>query len=128
MPVKRTKSRPGYVGPVPAGRFITHVAELRLEVLLVLGSYLVGGFLIGLFSPAVRVGEAVAGAFVAAILPFLMGVLSPVTFYVASRGRMLVAGGLAAFLAFVGADAGERLEARLGNAASREYAGPEEAE
>lgn len=112
----------GYIAPVLAGRFISSIAELKLEVLLVLGSYLVGGFLIGLFSPTVRVAEASVGAFVAALLPFMMGVLSPVRFYVTSTGRMVAAGLISAFLAYTGADAGERVEARLGNRDSQDYA------
>ena len=112
----------GYVGPLLAGRFVSQILELKFEVVLVLLSYLVGGFLIGFFSPTVRVIEPVVGAFVAALLPFLIGVLSPSRFYIATGSRMLLAGALSAFLAYIGADAGERACAHLGNRDSQAYA------
>lgn len=116
----------GYVAPVLSGRFISHISLLRLEVLLILGSYLAGAFLIGLMSPAVRVMEPAIGAALSAVLPFLVGVFSPVRFYHLDSDRVLLAAGLAFVLAMAGADSGERLAARLGNTASRYYAGPEE--
>lgn len=111
----------GYIGPAIAGRWVSHVFMLRLEVMLVLSSYLVGGFLIGFFSPTVRVFEPIAGAFIAAVLPFLIGILSPSRFYLASTQRLCMAGALAGFIAYVGADAGERLCGMLGNSASAAY-------
>src|SRR4051812_36901922 len=80
----------GYIGPMISGRFVSHVMTLRIEVMLVLSSYLAGGFLVGFFSPSVRIIEPVAGAFIAAVLPFMMGILSPYHFYVASGNRLML--------------------------------------
>ena len=116
----------GFVAPMLAQRFMSHIAILRLEVLIILISYFAGAFAIGLISPAVRVIEPAAGAAISALLPFLIGIFSPVRFFHLDGTRPWIAAAIAFFVAMAGADAGERLAARLGNSASRGYAGPED--
>lgn len=116
----------GVFGPMLSGRFVSHVLLLRLEVLAILVSYLAGGFAIGLFSPSVRVMEPAVGAGVSALLPFLIGVFSPMRYLHFDGTRPLWAVAIAAFVAFWGADAGERFAAKMGNTESRYYAGPDQ--
>ena len=53
---------------------ISWASELRVEVVMILGSYLIGGFVIGLISPGVKILEPAVGAFVAVVLTFLFTV------------------------------------------------------
>lgn len=115
----------GVIAPMLAGRFVSHVLLLRLEVLAILVSYLAGAFAIGLFSPSVRVIEPAVGAGLSALLPFLIGIFSPVRYFHFDGTRPLWAVAIAAFVGFMGADAGERFAAKMGNTESRYYSGPE---
>jgi hypothetical protein len=112
----------GLLAPLVAG-FVSRPMVMRVEVMMMLGSYLCGGFVVGLLSPTVWVLEPAVGAMLAVGMTFLYAVFMPITFYGASSGKLVVAAVIAFVLAFVGADAGERLSSRLGNRSSRVYSG-----
>lgn len=116
----------GLVAPVLSGRFFSHVAMLRLEVVVILASYFAGAFAIGLISPSVRVIEPAVGAALSAMMPFLIGVFSPVRFFHLGGTSPWIAAAIAFFVAMAGADTGERFAARMGNSSSRRYTGPED--
>lgn len=104
------------------GGFVSHPFRMRIEVLLLLTSFWVGGFVVGLVSPKVRLLEPGVAAFLAVALTSLYAVFMPMTWFVFSVGRVLLGGGIAFGLALWGADSGERVAARLGNKASQDYA------
>ena len=112
----------GFVGRVILGRFLSQPLALRLELVLMLSSYFVGGLVIGLVSRSVRLLEPAVAAFLAVALTFLYTAFTPVRFYGFSSGRILVGGAIAFGLALLGADLGERVAARFGNRASQDYA------
>jgi len=111
----------GFVAQVIQGRFITHIMTLKIEVFLTVGSYLVGGFLIGFMSPSVKVFEPAAGAALAVLLTFCISFFTPYRFLSFAHDRALIGGAIAFVLAIAGADLGERFAAKLGNRESREY-------
>jgi len=111
----------GVAGSLVAGRFIGHVGALKLELLLILLSYFVGGVFIGLISPKVRILEPAAGAAGAVCFTFLITFFTPVRFFGFALGRAAIGGGIAFVLAMAGAKMGERFAARLGNRASKRF-------
>ncbi len=112
----------GLVGRLVLGGFASRPLGLRIELLLMLASYFVGGLTIGLVSRSVRLLEPAIAAFIAVALTFLYTAFTPLLFFGFSFGRILVGGGIAFGLALFGADIGERMAARFGNPASQEYA------
>ena len=111
----------GVIGPFVVGRFVSRPLYLKLEVILMLGSYFFGGLIIGLLSPGIRVLEPAIGAALAVIFTWLYSFFTPIRFYGFSLPRMLIGGGIAFVLALIGADLGERIAAKLGNRQSKYY-------
>ncbi len=113
----------GVAARVIAGRFVGHVALLKIEALMILASYFAGGFLIALISPSVRVLEPGLGAAASVAVTFSIAVFSPLLLFGLGLPRLII-GCLAAFgLAWAGARSGERWAGRLGNDASKAYSG-----
>ena len=87
----------------------SHMFMLRLELAMMLASFLAGGFLIGVISPGIRLLEPAVGAAVTVVFTFLIACFSPILIYQASSSRILVGGGLGFLVALFGAHMGERL-------------------
>jgi hypothetical protein len=111
----------GVIARLIAGRFVGHIFMLRIEVILILASYFLGGLIVGFFSPGIRILEPAIGAFFAVLFTFFYGFFTPHRFFGFSLNRLLIGGGIAFVLALFGADLGERLAARVGNRASKKY-------
>lgn len=103
--------------------FVSWPFRMRLEVLLMAASWWLGGLLVGLISPKVRLVEPAIAAALAVLLTMLYAVFVPIGWFRISLGRAAVGSAIAFGLALWGADTGERLAARMGNKASRDYAG-----
>ena len=111
----------GVLGQLMADRFTGNIFQLRIEILLMLISYFLGGLVIGIVSPDIRILEPAIGAFLAVFITFLYGFFTPHRFFGFSLSRLLFGGTIAFVLALLGADLGERLAARFGNRQSRKY-------
>ncbi|OIO08110.1 MAG: hypothetical protein AUJ52_08900 [Elusimicrobia bacterium CG1_02_63_36] len=111
----------GLVARLIAGKFVGHVAQLRLEAILILASYYAGGFIVGFASPRVRVAEPAIGAALSVATTFLIAFFSPFGFLSFKTARVVMGGVIAFFLAFVGARSGEKAAAMMGNDASADY-------
>ena len=98
-----------WVGGVVVGKYLSVSLRFMLQGLLNLASYFVGGFIIGLISPGLRIYEPAAGAFLAVSLMLLLTILTPFNFIQFSMTKMLIGGGIAFFLALAGARLGERV-------------------
>jgi len=98
----------GYVGPVLLGKFVSRMLLLKMEVLLNLGSYFLGGILIGVITPGVRIYEPAVGAAVSVFLALAISIFLPHSFLHLSVNKVLIGGGIGFFLAFAGARIGER--------------------
>ncbi len=91
-----------------AGRLASPMLQMRLQMLMHLGSFFVGGILVGVISPRVRLWEPGFGAFIAVAIVFLMSVFMPTTFLQWSTTKILIGGGIAFVLALSGAYTGEK--------------------
>lgn len=92
-----------------AGRLASPMLQMRLQMLMHLGSFYVGGVAVGIISPGVRLAEPAVGAFIAVLLVFLMSVFMPHAFMSFDTTKIVLGGGIAFVLALMGAFTGERL-------------------
>jgi len=97
------------LGQFVVGKFVSHNLQFLVQGLCNVGSYFVGGFIIGLISPGLRIYEPAAGAFLAVAGTLILTVFSPFTFLAFSMPKMIIGGAIAFFLALTGAKLGERL-------------------
>ncbi|GJM60932.1 hypothetical protein [Persicobacter diffluens] len=98
-----------YLAEMLAGRIVSVSLRYQLQGGLNLISYLCGGFIIGIISPGVRILEPAVGAFLAVALMLIVSVFTPYSFIYFSLSKLLIGGGIAFFLALIGAHYGERL-------------------
>jgi hypothetical protein len=100
----------GYVvGTFLLGSYVSRMWHLRMQVVLYLGAYFVGGLVVGLISPGVRMIEPAIGAFVSVFLTLAISLFLPHTFMRLDFGKLLLGGGIAFAIAFAGARIGERM-------------------
>ena len=99
----------GLIGEYLIGRYLSISLSFALQGLLNLSAYLIGGFVIGLISPGRRIKEPSVGAFISVGVMLMMSFFTPYVFIQFSLIRWLIGGLIAAFLAFIGAELGERL-------------------
>ena len=97
------------IGQFIVGKYVSHNLQFLMQGLCNVGSYFVGGFVIGLISPGLRIYEPAAGAFLAVAGTLVLTVFSPFTFLAFSMPKMMIGGAIAFFLAMTGAKFGERL-------------------
>ena len=99
----------GFVGSLMQGAFTSHMLVHRLEVVLSLGAFFLGGFTVGLVSPGKRLREPAAGAALSIGVTFLIAIFTPYRFWFgASLGRVLLACGIGWLVALYGAHLGEK--------------------
>lgn len=99
----------GIVGKYVLGRYLSHSFLFLTQGLLNLSSYFIGGVLVGLFSPGLRISEPALGAFFSVALMLGMSFFTPYTFIRFSASKLLIGGVIAYALALAGAKLGERL-------------------
>ena len=97
------------IGQFIVGKYVSHNLQFLMQGLCNVGSYFVGGFVIGFISPGLRIYEPAAGAFFAVAGTLILTVFSPFTFLAFSMPKMMIGGAIAFFLAMTGAKFGERL-------------------
>lgn len=93
---------------VLTGRLASEMLRMRLEILMHLASFYLGGFAVGLLSPGVRLNEPAVGAFLSVGLVFLTSFFLPHAYLHFSVEKLLIGGGIAFVLAMMGAYTGER--------------------
>ena len=103
----------GLVGHLLVGRFFSISLHFAMQGFLNLLSYFLGGILIGVISPRVRIDEPAAGAFLSVALMLTLTLFTPFSFIQFSLTKLLIGGAVAFGLALVGARIGERLTGRI---------------
>ena len=98
-----------FAGDYLLGGYRTHHLRFLIEGGINLGSYYLGGFLIGFFSPKVRLMEPAVAAGLAMLACLSVGWFTPEIFYRFGVGKFIMGGSLAASLAYAGAFSAERL-------------------
>lgn len=91
-----------------AGRLASPMLQMRLQMIMHLASFLVGGIFVGVISPRVRMMEPAVGAFIAVALVFLMSVFMPHSFFHWDWTKIFIGGGIAFGLALFGAYTAEK--------------------
>lgn len=100
----------GYLGDLVAGRFVGIALNYKLQMMMMLASYFIGGFIIGVLSPGVRIFEPAVGAFASVAMTFAMRFFVPMWWFRhASLTDIAIGGAIAGFLAYYGAKYGEKL-------------------
>ncbi|OGQ18238.1 MAG: hypothetical protein A2138_03085 [Deltaproteobacteria bacterium RBG_16_71_12] len=91
-----------------ASRLASTMVQLRLDMLMHLGSFLLGGWFVGIISPRVRLWEPAVGAAIAVIIVFLMTFFLPHSYLRWDWTKIFVGGGIGFGLALVGAYTAEK--------------------
>ena len=99
----------GLVGEYLLGRYMSISLKFTLQGLLNLVSYFIGGLVVGFISPGLRISEPAVGAFLSVGIMLTLTQLTPYRFMDFSLTKLIIGGFIACFLAFVGAELGERL-------------------
>lgn len=99
----------GIVGEIVIGRFMSLSLRFMLQGLLNLVSFFIGGFIIGVISPGLRIREPATGAFLSVALMLILSIFTPYSFIRFSLTKMIVGGVVAFFLALTGAKIGEKV-------------------
>ncbi len=99
----------GLVGGLVVGKYMSIHLRFMLQGLLNLVAYFIGGFIIGLISPGIRVYEPAAGAFLSVLVMLVLTLFTPFSFIHFSVTKVLIGGGIAFFLALTGAKLGEKM-------------------
>ena len=99
----------GVVGEMVMGRYLSHSLLFLLQGVLNLAAYFLGGLLIGAISPGLRMREPAVGAFCSVALMLSLTMFTPYSFIQFSLTKLITGGIIACFLAYWGAELGERL-------------------
>ncbi len=102
----------GMIGTFVGG-YMSISLRFMLQGLLNLISFFIGGFIIGLISPGIRIYEPAAGAFLSVSVMLILAIFTPFRFIHFSLSKMLIGGAIAFALALLGARAGEKLSGNL---------------
>jgi hypothetical protein len=98
-----------WLGPHIAGAYVSPMFHLQTQMILHLGSFYLGGVLVGTLSPGIRMREPAIGAFISVMVVFLLSFFMPTVFYAFTLSKVLIGGGIALGLALIGAYSGEKL-------------------
>jgi len=103
-----------WIGPLVLGKYVSPMFHIQLQMMMHLASFYLGGLLVGIISPGVRLKEPAVAAFLSVALVFMISFFMPAFFYRFSMDRMLVGGVIALIIAVFGAYTGEKV---MGNIA-----------
>jgi hypothetical protein len=101
------------VGQVLMGSRIAFGLQQVVQGLLILVSYFVGGFIVGVISPKIRIIEPALGAFLSIFLVVLVSFVMPNSYIHFDWLRLIIGGIIAFALALYGATLGEKLTKQL---------------
>lgn len=104
----------GFLGDIIHGTYRSMALDYKVQMLLILVSYFLGGVVVGVFSPGVRILEPAVGAFFSVLLVFLMRFFVPHFWFRHTSFTQLAIGGIiAAVLAYYGAKLGEKVTGNI---------------
>ncbi len=98
----------GLIGGLVVGKFMSLSLRFLLQGILNLISFFIGGFIIGLISPGIRIYEPAVGAFLSVSIMLCLSIFTPYSFIHFSLTKMIIGGVVAFFLALAGARLGEK--------------------
>jgi hypothetical protein len=98
-----------FVGHLIVGRFVSMGLRFVMQGLCMLMAFYIGGFLVGVISPGVRIWEPAAGAFCSVSLMMVVTLFTPSIFYHFSLMKVMIGGAIAFALALSGSKMGEKV-------------------
>ncbi|MBF0198632.1 MAG: hypothetical protein HQL32_13020 [Planctomycetes bacterium] len=98
-----------FIGGIIVGKYVSIGLQFMMQGLCMLLAYFVGGFLVGVISPGVRIYEPAAGAFACVALTMILVIFVPLPFFHFSLTKLIVGGAIAFVIALTGAKMGERI-------------------
>ena len=101
------------LGNIIVGSYISIQLRFMLQGLFNLISFFIGGIIIGLISPGIRIYEPAIGAFIAVALMIILSLFTPYSFIQFSLTKIFFGGGIAFILALTGARIGEKIMGNL---------------
>jgi hypothetical protein len=96
------------VGPLMHGVGVSHILQIKIHGLLNIAGYFVGGVIVGVISPGIRILEPAVAAVIAVGATLSVSLFTPYWFYQFASMKMLIGGALAFAFALAGATLGER--------------------
>lgn len=96
-----------FVSPFMSGAGVSHVLRLKIHGMLNISGYFIGGVIVGLISPGVRILEPAVAAVIAVGATLSLSFFTPYWFYSFSMGKLLIGGAIAFVFALMGAHLGE---------------------
>lgn len=103
----------GLVGRIVAGRYMSYSLDFTLRGLLNITSYFIGGIIIGIISPGLRVLEPAIGAVLSIFLMWIMTLFVPHMFFQFDTNKLMWGGCVAFVVAIVGAIIGESVTKQI---------------
>jgi hypothetical protein len=98
-----------FLGDYILGRHVSHNLRFLIQGLCNVGAYFVGGLIIGIISPGIRIWEPAVAAFLAVACTLSLTVFSPYSFLAFSTNKLLIGGVIAFGMGLSGATLGERM-------------------
>ncbi len=102
-----------WLAPLVVGAYVSPMFHLQVQMLLHLVALYLGGLAVGVVSPGRRLVEPAVGAFLSVLITFLMSFFMPSWFLVFDLTKIVIGGGVAFFVALLGAWHGEGLMGNL---------------
>lgn len=96
------------------GALASPMLAMRLDILMHLASFYVGGLLVGVLSPRIRMVEPAVAAFISVLLVFMTSFFMPMRTVPHTLSYAFIGGGIAFALALMGAYTGERWMGNIG--------------
>jgi hypothetical protein len=97
-----------WLAPMISGAYLSPMWHMQVQMIMHLVSFYLGGVLVGLLSPGIRLREPAIGAFISVMVVFMMSFFMPNMFMRFELTKVIVGGGLAFALALMGAYSGEK--------------------
>src|SRR5262245_30630280 len=81
-----------WLGPLVLGKYVSPMFHLQLQMMMHLASFYLGGFLVGIISPGVRLKEPAVAAFLSVVVVFRISFFMRTFVYRFSMYRMVGGG------------------------------------
>jgi hypothetical protein len=98
-----------FIGYIIVGKYVSIGLQFMMQGMCMLLAFYLGGIIIGVISPGIRLLEPAVGAFCSVSLIMILTLFAPYHFYHFSLTKIIVGGGIAFFLALCGAKTGEKI-------------------
>ncbi len=97
------------IGNIIVGKYVSMGLQFMLQGLCMLLAFYIGGIIIGIITPGVRLMEPACGAFLSVTTMMVITFFTPSRFFHFSLTKVIIGGAIAFALALAGAKTGEKI-------------------